>query len=273
MEQVLTERTRVVFLSSGGILGDAVLRRLLESGEFDVVGIVRSRRVMLRGAGFLRGAAAYFMRCGVVYTVYIWTITTFAEFVGLFTGTGSITRRAKLHGIPVLHAQDVNDTRGRDFVESCKPDLLVSAHFDQKLYPPLCDHPHRAAVNIHPSLLPSHRGLEPVLHAMRRRESEFGVTVHRIAADIDTGTPLARATHDPSPQDSVLRVMYELAKSGAALLTLCSGDLRGSAPSEGAASSRGSYNTWPTGKDVAQLYRTGSHLLKPRDLALFWRAD
>ena len=270
MGQDLTARPRAVFLSSGGLLGDAVLRRLLQSGQFEITGVVRSRRVMVRGAGFLRGAAAYFARCGIMYTVYIWTITTFAEFVGLFTGTGSITRRAKRHGIPVLHAQDVNGPQGEKFIEDCRADLLVSAHFDQKLDPPLCDRAERAAVNIHPSLLPDGRGLEPVLYTMSRGGSDFGVTVHRIATDIDTGAILATTKVVVDRKDSVLCVMRRLAERGADLLTACAD--QATDPGTGSPqTSYGTYHSWPTGRDVGQLYRAGRHLMKPQDIALFCR--
>jgi hypothetical protein len=266
----LTARPRTVFLSSGGFLGDAVLRRLIESGQFDITGVVRSRRVMVRGAGFLRGAVAYFARCGIIYTVYIWTITTFAEFVGLFTGTGSITRRANQRGIPILHTQDVNNAQGREFLAHCEPDLLISAHFDQKLEPTLCDGPGWGAVNIHPSLLPNHRGLEPVLNTMLGQESDFGVTVHRIARDIDTGAILAAEEIKADPRESVLRVMLNLVKSGATLLAASAREAQ--RPGAGTTQTgKDCYHSWPTGRDIGQLYRSGKHLMRPRDFALFWR--
>ena len=270
MEQELTSRTRIVFLSSGGVLGDIVLRRLLENGQFDVVGIVRSRRVMLRGAGFIRGALAYFARCGVIYTVYIWTVTTFAEFIGLFTGTGSITQRARQHGIPVLHAQDVNGRCGQEFLAACRPDLLVCAHFDQKLAPPLCDRPGLSAINIHPSLLPDHRGLEPVLHTMRLGGSEFGVTIHRIAAEIDTGMVVAVAKLGAGKSDSALRVTRNLMEKGAGLLIACAA--QAILPGTGSPQiGEGGYRSWPTGRDIGELYSTGRHLMKPRDFAFLWK--
>jgi methionyl-tRNA formyltransferase len=272
MEQKLTALPRVVLLSSGGLLGDLVLRRLQESGKFRIAGVVRSRRVMLRGAGFLRGAAAYFLRCGVVYTVYIWTITTFAEFVGLFSGTGSITARAKRAGIPILHSRDINDEKGREFLRRLEPDLIVSAHFDQKIYPPLCDRPERPVVNIHPSLLPHYRGLEPVLQAMKAGDNKFGVTVHRLAESIDAGGVLALSQTEPDPKHSVLRTTYELLKQGADLL-LRDVD-RALRPGEATSQQAGgSYHSWPGGRDIVQLYRRGKHLAKLSDVALFWRRD
>ena len=272
MEQKLTVPPRVVFLSSGGLLGDLVLRRLRQSGKVEIVGLVRSRRVMVRGAGFLRGAAAYFLRCGVVYTVYIWTITTFAEFVGLFSGTGSITARAKRWGIPILHSRDINDEQGRDFIRRLHPDLVVCAHFDQRLYPPLCDSPQRPVVNLHPSPLPAYRGLEPVLQAMKAGDRRFGVTVHRLAESIDAGAILASAHAEPAPRHSVLRTTYELFQRGADLLaTHVDHALR---PNQGTPQSGdGSYFSWPSGRDIWGLYRSGRHVAKPSDLPLFWRRD
>ncbi len=272
MEPELTTRPRVVFLSNGGLLGDLVLRRLQQSGKFHLTGVVRSRRVMLRGAGFLRGAAAYFLRCGVIYTVYIWTITTFAEFIGLFTGTGSITARAQRHRIPVLHTRDINDAKGQSFIRQCAPDMLVSAHFDQRLYPPLCDSPSLAVVNIHPSLLPDYRGLEPVLHTMREKRTEFGVTLHRLSPTIDAGAILQSRPHTAEPHHSVLRITHDLGRAGADLLishphqALATGEGHPQSPD-------GSYHSWPTGQQVRQLYFGGKHLLKPADLRLFWRDD
>lgn len=272
MEQKLTAPPRVVFLSSGGLLGDLVLRRLQQSGKFRIAGVVRSRRVMLRGAGFLRGAAAYFLRCGVIYTVYIWTITTFAEFVGLFTGTGSITARAKRSGIPILHSRDINDEKDRAFLKRVQPDLVVSAHFDQRLYPPLCDSPELPVVNLHPSLLPSYRGLEPVLRAMAIGDRKFGVTVHRLAESIDTGAIVSQSTFEPHPGHSVLRTTHEIYRHGAELLVKALDQILKSRDGKDQ-SAGGSYHSWPDGRAIGQLYRNGKHLAKPSDLTLFWQAD
>jgi methionyl-tRNA formyltransferase len=272
MEQKLTAPPRVVFLSSGGLLGDLVLRRLQSSGTINIVGIVRSRRVMLRKAGFLRGAAAYFLRCGVIYTVYIWTITTFAEFVGLFSGTGSITGRARRYGISILHSRDINNEEGKDFIRRLRPDLVVSAHFDQKLYPPLCNSAELAVVNIHPSPLPDYRGLEPVLQGTKTGDRRFGVTVHRLAESIDAGSILASKNMETDRNHSVLRTTYDLLRRGADLLVANVERAMRSDDGE-AQKSGGSYHSWPKGRDIWHLYRAGGHIAKPCDLALFWRRD
>lgn len=270
MEQELTSRPRIVFLSSGGILGDIVLRRLLQSGKFDVVGIVRSRRVMLRDAGFLRGAAAYFARCGVLYTVYIWLITTFAEALGWVTGTGSITRRAHRHQIPVLHTRNINGSEGLAFLRYLQPQVLISAHFDQPLRTPLCDGEDFAAVNLHPSALPADQGLEPVLHALREGRLNLGVTLHRTAVDIDSGNVLAATRLQPPSKQSVFSLMCRLMALGAELIVEQTPNLAN--PTSGAPQvGPTSYHSWPTGKQVWQLYRQGHHLITFRDSVMFFK--
>lgn len=272
MEPDLTARPRIVFLSSGGVLGDIVLRRLLDSGCFDIVGVVRSRRVMLKDAGFLRGAIAYFSRCGVFYTVYIWLITTFAEALGWITRTGSITCRARQHRIPVLHSRNINHPEGLHFLRTVNPQVLVSAHFDQPLLPPLCDGQEFAAVNLHPSPLPADQGLEPVLHALREKRPHLGVTLHRTAAEIDSGNVVAIETLDPAPKQSVFALMCQLMERGADMVVDHRARLlnaEGSQPQTGPSS----YHTWPTGRQVCQLYRTGHHLMTFRDARHFFMSS
>ena len=47
-------------------------------------------------------------------------------------------------------------------------------------------------INLHPSLLPLHRGPVPTIHALAEDSPRFGVTVHRLAARIDAGAILAQ---------------------------------------------------------------------------------
>jgi methionyl-tRNA formyltransferase len=53
-------------------------------------------------------------------------------------------------------------------------------------------------VNGHPSLLPRHRGPNPVAWAIRNGETEIGFTLHRMDAELDTGNILAQV---PVPLD------------------------------------------------------------------------
>lgn len=263
MENELSNLPRLVFLSSGGILGDLVLRKLQQSKKFQIVGVVRSRRMMRRDAGFLRGALVFFTHCGIVYSIYIWAITTAAEWLGWIFGRGSISVRAKKAGVPILHTRDINRREGRDFIQSLRPDIVVSAHFDQRLYPPLCDNFECSFVNIHPSPLPHYRGIEPVLHCMKNRDHQYGVTLHRIVESIDAGPILASRRIVPDCGKSVFRITYEMMGLGAELLI--SSAEHAISPGNGEPQiSSGNYETWPTPLDLKELYKNGGRLINMR---------
>lgn len=260
-------KIRTVFCTSGGVLGAVVLGTLVRDADFEVVGLVKSVRVFRADMGFLRGAANFFIRCGIPYTVYIWLITTAAEFVGQLMGrecssVGTIVLR---RGIPVFVTRDLNSAKGRQFLRSTSPDLLITCHFDQKLDPDLCDGSGHAAVNVHPSLLPRHRGVEPVLQSLLSNESELGVTLHRLTEKIDEGRILGSRSLTRDPRWSVFAASVHLMKVGADLLISNKGFLletsSGSPQPKG-----GTYESWPSAKEIRQLYFRGGSLMRWRDL-------
>lgn len=74
------------------------------------------------------------------------------------------------------------------------PDAAVSYGYPRKLPADAVSVPRLGTVNCHPSDLPSYRGPNPVGWAVRNGEREIGVTWHRMDADLDTGSVLARTT-------------------------------------------------------------------------------
>jgi methionyl-tRNA formyltransferase len=263
-------KIRVVLCTSGGVLGAIVLRAVLRDPEFRITGLVRSVRVFRPEYGFLKGAAHFFIRCGIPYTVYIWLITTAAEVVGSIFGreacsVGAIARRM---GIPVFKTRDINSEESRAFLQSVKPQLLISGHFDQKLGVDLCDGAAFGAVNLHPSLLPEHRGVEPVFQALLAQEAQLGVTLHRLSKDIDAGKILEQVTISRNGLWSVFGASCQLMVAGAELLLTNKKKLldtgSGVFQSDG-----GSYESWPHPKEVWRLYRRGMKLISWRDRSLF----
>ncbi|MCK6588565.1 MAG: hypothetical protein L6Q76_13385 [Polyangiaceae bacterium] len=73
-----------------------------------------------------------------------------------------------------------------------KPDLLVSWFWTTRLPMSLIDAARLGGIGVHPSLLPRHRGPDPTFWAIASGDTETGVTVHRLAAEYDTGEILAR---------------------------------------------------------------------------------
>jgi len=77
-------------------------------------------------------------------------------------------------------------------LDSLHPDLVVCMGFPWKVPADALAVPRLGWINGHPSLLPHHRGPVPVAWAIRNGEEEFGVTFHRMDAELDTGPILAQ---------------------------------------------------------------------------------
>jgi methionyl-tRNA formyltransferase len=73
-------------------------------------------------------------------------------------------------------------------------DVAVSYGYPRKLPAAAVTAARLGIVNCHPSKLPSYRGPNPVGWAVRNGERSIGVTWHRMDAELDTGSVLARTT-------------------------------------------------------------------------------
>ena len=75
-----------------------------------------------------------------------------------------------------------------------RPDLIISGGFTWLIPADVIALPPLGAINMHPSLLPRHRGPHAVEWALRCGDPEIGFTVHRLAAGFDTGPILAQGS-------------------------------------------------------------------------------
>jgi methionyl-tRNA formyltransferase len=73
-------------------------------------------------------------------------------------------------------------------------------------------------LNVHPSLLPRWRGAAPVERALLAGDAETGVTIIRLARELDAGPIAAQAALPIEPDDDAGAVYAKAAELGAALL-------------------------------------------------------
>jgi len=105
----------------------------------------------------------------------------------------SAREHARAVGAAHVAIADVNGSEMSDLLRNLRPDLVVSFHFDQILRPPFLEAAGAPVLNVHPALLPAHRGPCPSFWTLAAGEARCGVTVHRVVdAGIDTGEPVAR---------------------------------------------------------------------------------
>jgi methionyl-tRNA formyltransferase len=87
------------------------------------------------------------------------------------------------------------------------PDLVICFGFPWLIPPEALAVPRLGVVNMHPALLPRHRGPIPTSWAVRAGDDTYGVTWHRMDAEFDTGNILAQAPVPMEPDDSDIRVV------------------------------------------------------------------
>jgi methionyl-tRNA formyltransferase len=94
---------------------------------------------------------------------------------------------ARQAGIACFEPARAGDPAFLEALRGLGPDLFVAVGYMLVLPAEALAIPRVIAANFHASLLPAYRGKHPVFRALRAGEPECGLTVHEIAAGIDTG--------------------------------------------------------------------------------------
>jgi methionyl-tRNA formyltransferase len=95
---------------------------------------------------------------------------------------------------PAILKYETLKAEAREEAAALAPDLLVSFAYGRIFGPRFLGLFSLGGINVHPSLLPRHRGPSPIQEAILRRDAATGVTIQRIAAELDTGNILAQET-------------------------------------------------------------------------------
>ena len=89
-----------------------------------------------------------------------------------------------------------------DLLQQERVELVVLAGFMRIVGPQLLAAYPRRVINIHPSLLPKHRGMRAWEQALTAGDSVAGCTVHYVDEGVDTGDIIAQAEVDVLPSDT-----------------------------------------------------------------------
>lgn len=105
-----------------------------------------------------------------------------------------VKRRASELGLaaPLLQPETLRDPQVVAQLAALRPDVGVVAAYGEILRKDVLAIPPLGYVNIHPSLLPRHRGPSPVAGAILSGDAETGVSLIRLTARMDAGPILAQ---------------------------------------------------------------------------------
>jgi methionyl-tRNA formyltransferase len=99
-----------------------------------------------------------------------------------------------------------------------EPDVIVVAAFGKLLPQQVLDIPPFGCLNVHPSLLPRHRGASPIPAAILAGDEESGISIMLMDAGLDTGPVLAQRAIPIEAQDTTETLSAKLARLGAEFL-------------------------------------------------------
>ena len=87
-------------------------------------------------------------------------------------------------------------------IDAHQPDLVVLAGFMRILTPSFVQHYAGRLLNIHPSLLPRHKGLHTHQRALEAGDAEHGCSVHFVTEELDGGPLVVQAVLPVAADDS-----------------------------------------------------------------------
>jgi methionyl-tRNA formyltransferase len=189
-------RLRIVFFGMGGCFLDLPWRTL--GRDHDIVGLVVPAGAML-GAPNARGIGA--------------------SVRGWFSGRMlAVSNRPSIEPPVTMALSRDQQSEASEALAKLDPDLFCIAGFRFLLSPSVLGVPKLGTLNIHPSLLPRHRGPNPFFWVFLNQEEETGVSVHWVDEGEDTGPVLGRARIEVPPGITGDRLVLESARKGAWLL-------------------------------------------------------
>lgn len=121
----------------------------------------------------------------------------------------------KLH-IPYLETNKIDEETIK-IVKNLQPDFFVVEDYGVILPPEILKLPKFAPLNIHHSLLPKYRGPSPAPSAILAGEKISGVSIIKMAEEVDAGDILAQEEYELSPDETTDSLLTVLNKIGAEL--------------------------------------------------------
>ncbi|MBI5369143.1 MAG: methionyl-tRNA formyltransferase [Planctomycetes bacterium] len=134
---------------------------------------------------------------------------------GLKLHASAVKQAALRLGLQVLQPERVNTGAAREALRVLAPALILTAAYGQWVGGKLLALPPLGCYNVHGSLLPRHRGAAPIQRALIEGDRETGVTIFRMAPQMDAGPVLLDAALAITPDETAAELEARLARLGA----------------------------------------------------------
>jgi len=130
----------------------------------------------------------------------------------------AVKKVALERGLKVLQPASFKEAAAIEFLARLRPDVILVAAFGRILPGEVLAIPPFGCINLHPSLLPRHRGPSPVQGAILAGDDWTGVTIMLMDEGVDSGPVLSQRRVAIEPQDTTESLTKKLALVAAQLL-------------------------------------------------------
>jgi len=137
---------------------------------------------------------------------------------GMALRQSPVQEAAERFGLPVFSPTSLKSAEEQERFASFEADVAVVVAYGLLLPPAILAAPEHGCLNLHASLLPRWRGAAPIARAIMAGDSETGVMVMQMEADLDTG-PVVMSERVPiGPDQTAGELTERLSRLGADLM-------------------------------------------------------
>ena len=133
-------------------------------------------------------------------------------------GASIVKRFAEETHLPVAAPEKLSISSIVEQVKKIAPDFLVIASYGKMVPESIFTLPKIAALNIHPSLLPKHRGASPIQSAILEGDRKTGVSIADVTKELDSGDLFAQIETEIGENENALELSERLAEIGSKLV-------------------------------------------------------
>ena len=137
---------------------------------------------------------------------------------GQTLGTSPVKREALALGLTVVQPKSLKTAEAQAELAALRPEAIIVCAYGQILPKAVLDLPRYGCINIHPSLLPRHRGASPVASTILSGDTWGGTSIMLMDEGLDTGPVLTRAKVLVRDDDTTGTLMPRLSLVSAQLL-------------------------------------------------------
>jgi len=129
-----------------------------------------------------------------------------------------VAERADAIGVPLLQPPRLRTPEAITDIQRRRPELAILADYGQIVPRDILELPALGMLNIHPSLLPRHRGASPIQATIADGDARSGVTIIEMDEGIDTGPIVAVTEWALTGDERAPELERRAARAGAELL-------------------------------------------------------